>query len=228
MAKKTDLRVLKTKKLIKDALITLIEEKGFETITIQKIADEAMMNRATFYLHYQDKYDLLQQVTSTYLNELMDAINIPCHLKKGEVDVNRFKITLSKVIEHIDQNRNFYRVMLGPNGIPNFTERVESLLADKFKSSFISIYGELNQLQVPADLILSFIISAYIGVIKWWLSSGSQYSTDFIMEQLANLITQGPMNAMGYKNGFKRGRPIGGRKLKREEPFLIPLQTVQR
>ncbi|TSI05759.1 TetR/AcrR family transcriptional regulator [Lysinibacillus sp. BW-2-10] len=203
MTKKTDLRVLKTQKLIKEALISLIDRKGFESITIQDVADEALINRATFYLHYQDKYDLLEQISNAYLNELMDAADITFHLKKGEVNVNRFKITLRKVIENIEKNKLFYQVMLGPNGIPNFTNKIEKLLSDKFKMTFNSVYGNLNQLEVPVDLILSFISSAYIGVLKWWLSDeGSTYSVDFMVEQLATLITKGPINAIGHKMIF--------------------------
>lgn len=197
-----DLRVYRTQKLIKEAFISLIDRKGFESITIQDIADEALINRATFYLHYQDKFDLLEQISNTYLNELMDTIDISFHLKKGEVNVNRFKITLQKVLENIEKNKLFYQVMLGPNGIPNFTNKVEKLLSDKFKVTFISVYGSLDQLEAPADLILSFISSAYIGVMKWWLNDGSTYSIDFMVQQLAVFITKGPMNVMGYKMIF--------------------------
>ncbi len=204
LTKKADLRVLKTQKLIKEAFISLLERKGFESITIQDIADEALINRATFYLHYQDKFDLLEQITNTYLNELMDTVDITFHLNKGEVNVNRFKITLKKVLENIEKNKLFYQVMLGPNGIPNFTNKIEKLLSDKFKMTFTSVYGNLDQLEVPVDLILNFISSAYIGVLKWWLSdAGSTYSVDFMVEQLATLITKGPINAIGHKMIFR-------------------------
>jgi AcrR family transcriptional regulator len=52
MLKKTDLRVIRTKKMIKESFIDLIQEKGYESITIRDIADHALINRATFYLHY--------------------------------------------------------------------------------------------------------------------------------------------------------------------------------
>ncbi|PTG02991.1 TetR family transcriptional regulator, partial [Staphylococcus chromogenes] len=58
----TDRRVRKTQKAIKGALIQLLKQHPFEQITIQHIADEADINRATFYQHYLDKYDLLDQI----------------------------------------------------------------------------------------------------------------------------------------------------------------------
>ncbi|MFT4417217.1 TetR/AcrR family transcriptional regulator [Fredinandcohnia humi] len=202
MVKKTDLRVLRTQKLIKDAFLTLIRKKGFEAITIQDIADEAFINRATFYLHYQDKYDLLEQISDTYLKDLMDVMNIPFHLNNGEVNVKRFKITLKNVFDNIETNREFYQVMFGPNGIPNFTDKVEKFLYEKFKGNFMAIVGNVNNLKIPADFILNFISSAYIGVVRWWLNEATHYSPDYMAEHLANIITKGPMNAIGYKINF--------------------------
>ena len=66
MDKKTDLRIIKTKKVLFDALISLLEEMPFEEIKISDICDRALINRSTFYSHYQDKYELL----SNYIYEL--------------------------------------------------------------------------------------------------------------------------------------------------------------
>ncbi|EEL70861.1 hypothetical protein IGA_00005 [Bacillus cereus HuA3-9] len=54
----TDLRVARTKEAIRDALTELINEKGFDSITVKDITARANINRGTFYLHYRDKYDL--------------------------------------------------------------------------------------------------------------------------------------------------------------------------
>ncbi|GAJ16341.1 unnamed protein product, partial [marine sediment metagenome] len=54
-----DLRVIRTKNSIRNALVELIEEKGFETITVKDITTKAKINRGTFYAHYQDKFDLM-------------------------------------------------------------------------------------------------------------------------------------------------------------------------
>lgn len=56
---KIDPRVLRTRKLIMDSFINLSEQKDFTDITIKDITTEAMINRATFYYHFEDKYDLL-------------------------------------------------------------------------------------------------------------------------------------------------------------------------
>ena len=70
MNKKTDLRIIRSKHSIKKAFIELLNEKGYEKITIQDIADKAMINRNTFYLHYQNKPDLLNRSMDELLEEL--------------------------------------------------------------------------------------------------------------------------------------------------------------
>lgn len=66
-----DRRIQKTKDAIIKAFVELMAEKNFEQITINEIADRADVNRGTVYLHYVDKYDLLDQCIETHLNKLM-------------------------------------------------------------------------------------------------------------------------------------------------------------
>ena len=64
---KTDPRILRTRKLIMESFIELSGKKDFKDITIKDITTEAMINRATFYYHFEDKYDLLEKVLSEVL-----------------------------------------------------------------------------------------------------------------------------------------------------------------
>src|SRR5690348_1078975 len=68
----TDLRIRRTHKLLQEAMIALIAERGFDAITVGDIADRAMVNRATFYRHYEDKYDLVAKIFEETANELID------------------------------------------------------------------------------------------------------------------------------------------------------------
>ena len=70
---KTDLRVLKTRRAIREAFSELLTEKPFESITVQNIIDKALVNRKTFYNHYRDKYDLAEQVMISIGNDLRDS-----------------------------------------------------------------------------------------------------------------------------------------------------------
>jgi AcrR family transcriptional regulator len=75
-AESTDPRILRSRRMLMDALAKLLTTKEFENISVQEIADQATLNRATFYLHYQDKAALLQAMTESRFRELIDRRGI--------------------------------------------------------------------------------------------------------------------------------------------------------
>ncbi len=70
-----DRRIRKTKEAIKYALIDLLKHKTLEKITIKDITESADINRGTFYLHYLDKYDLLEQIEDEYIERLSQSLD---------------------------------------------------------------------------------------------------------------------------------------------------------
>ncbi|MDK2978194.1 MAG: hypothetical protein PWP52_908 [Bacteroidales bacterium] len=74
-SKKIDLRIIKTKRLINQALIDLLHKKSINKITVSELAQKAEINKGTFYLHYSDIYDLYQHALNEHLIELVDQID---------------------------------------------------------------------------------------------------------------------------------------------------------
>ena len=72
----TDPRILRSRRMFMDALARLLMKKEFEEISVQEIADEATLNRATFYLHYPDKNALLQAMTESRFRDLIERRSI--------------------------------------------------------------------------------------------------------------------------------------------------------
>lgn len=115
MLKKTDLRIIKTKKAIYSAFFRLLKEKGFEKISVKDISDEAVISRNTFYLHYEDKYDLMEKVCDEMVTALFENVN-----KKIESDIdlstNVTVNSITKVLmlanEVIAKNEEMYTIML--------------------------------------------------------------------------------------------------------------------
>lgn len=87
---KTDPRILRTRKLIMDSFIELSGKKEFKDITIKDITTEAMVNRATFYYHFEDKYDLLEKVLSEVLLINLDSDKVEQNELNEEVIVSIF------------------------------------------------------------------------------------------------------------------------------------------
>ena len=125
-----DERVIKTKKLIKIALSELIQEKGFDHVIKTDLTQRANINRGTFYLHYQDKYDLLEK----FENEVLDDINTNAEnfIKSikdidflGEDFSNEIKPFINKVFRYIKENYIIMKVILGPKSDMRFQNKIK-------------------------------------------------------------------------------------------------------
>ena len=141
-APKNDRRILRTRKLLGEALIALIQEKDYSEITIQDIADRANVNRVTFYLHFRDKQDLLEQSAGAIFIDLTSKI-APLTGESFRLDVPPESMTL--VYRYIAANAKFYRIILGENGIPFLVNRLRKYLADLTIQRFRLVASQPNQ-----------------------------------------------------------------------------------
>ncbi|ENQ3105515.1 DNA-binding transcriptional regulator, AcrR family [Bacillus sp. 491mf] len=198
-----DPRVKRTRQAIRDALISLIHEKGFDSITVQDIAEKATVNRATFYSHYYDKYDLLDKSTEEMLTTFADI------LKPKELNKSEFQLTLDtphpvflSLFNHIAENAFFYQVMLGENGIPKFSSRMMKAIQTNLLLSLSISQPNEDQLVVPRDILISYVTGAHLGMIISWLRQNMPYTPHYMALQLARLIILGPFTAAGLKGSF--------------------------
>src|SRR5450631_4454858 len=110
-----DLRVKRTHKLVLEALLEQTVQKGFSALTVSDITKHAGINRATFYRHFRDKFDLLDN----YAQAVYELLDVPLEVgpqKPNKVDANQIYQGLIRIVDHIRANAKFYRVMLGKNG----------------------------------------------------------------------------------------------------------------
>ena len=108
MDKKTDLRIVKTKKGLFEALLTLMKQKNFDQIRVSDICEVALINRSTFYAHYEDKYDLLIELVENLQNTFLNELNVNTH----EIISKEYFMELLRIlINHIDDNREIYNII---------------------------------------------------------------------------------------------------------------------
>ena len=154
-----DRRVQRTRKLLQEALIELTIQKGFAAVTVRDITEYAQVNRATFYRHYQDKFDLLDQ----YAQEVYQLLDAPI---EAVAPLRDETAGLVKMFEHIRAHAKFYRVMLGKNGDLAFARKIQHYVEKRLSQS---LPDALLHEKPLAELFLSYVSSASVGVVLWWV-----------------------------------------------------------
>ncbi len=85
-----NLRVRRMQKLLREALLDLIEERGFDALTVSEIIERAMVSRTAFYRHYQDKYDLVEQIFEEAVSTLFEAMGGDVQDHPANVDTSPY------------------------------------------------------------------------------------------------------------------------------------------
>lgn len=185
MSSDHDLRVIKTRRLIRDAFVKLVDEKGFKSITVNDISDKAMINRSTFYLHYTDKYDLLQKIVNEAIQNILCLIEPQAHIVNGNPDYEVFLNNLSCIMKVVERDAVLYKFILNDKETIGITRKYESALLEKLNASFPM------QLSISRDLCLELITSIYVSTIRWWLNNEMKYSPSFLAEELVIFFKSG-------------------------------------
>lgn len=196
-----DLRIIRTRSWIRNALVELIEEKGFEAITVKDITTRAKINRGTFYAHYQDKYDLMTKSQEEIMYELSAIIkrNLSATLAEiGTATPNLVPLsTAVTIFEYLNDNSGFMKAVLGPKGDLTFQTKIKEFIwKTLFNNSADSLIQE-EDLLVPGHYLTSYVASAHIGVIQEWLNRNTQESPQEMARILSTITMNGPVVAAG-------------------------------
>ena len=178
-APKTDRRILRSKKALRDALVELIQEKGYDAVSVEEITQRANVGRATFYLHYKDKEELLLEEFIEMAKDRVQALSeIPISVWETNDNPVEFYaenqpiMPLQKVFEHAAENAGLYRVLLRGESSPRLGARIRLIIA----TSINEIAEAARQkdptpvkLQVPIDLLAAYFSGALLSSLSWWL-----------------------------------------------------------
>ena len=199
----TDLRIRRTHKFLQEAMIELIAEKGFDAITVGDIAERAMINRATFYRHYQDKYDLVAKIFEETANHLVENMK-PFHKDpRHSATENPPKIWV-QFFEHVAEHSRLYRAMLGKNGSSWFAARmrehiIKIMLEQERRWEYQVESGHHLDPAMPQELPGMQLSHVLIGTIVWWLESEKSYTARQMASWFHRFAFYGYLAARGYK-----------------------------
>ena len=157
-----DVRVRRTRKLLREALVELIEERGFERLTVGAITERAMVSRAAFYRNYRDKYHLVEQVFDDAMSVLLGRIAGADDRPPRERWVSFF--------EHIAEYRRLYGALLGKGGSPWFAVRMRDSLGGMVTEHLPPAEtSAAARTHATGELAPAVLGAMFVQAITWWL-----------------------------------------------------------
>jgi AcrR family transcriptional regulator len=193
-----DRRKVRTKVAIRTALVDLIEEKGFDGLSVSDIATRADINRGTFYLHYKDKFDLLEQTEAEIIQKIEEIILQANALNFADFNsVDKPLPVVVTLFEYLKENSALMHAILGLKGGVAFQTRLRETVEKNVKLGFLAGMKAENFL-VPSEYLISYVLSAHFGVIQTWLQKGCTESPHKMAIILSKLSKDGPIRNTGY------------------------------
>ena len=180
-----DRRVRKTRRQLRECLITLLKEKKVQDITVRELTDMADLNRGTFYLHYKDVFDLLEKTEA----ELQEDFNqLVC--KHDAVDLKqRPSVIFNEIYSLVYDNADLIEILLGENGDLNFVNLLKQLIHEKCLKDWMEVFRSGNA--AAFDAFFSFIVSGCIGLVQYWLQTGLKETPEQMAKLTEHIITKG-------------------------------------
>lgn len=178
MQRRNDARTVRTKMLIKKAFAELIEQKEIEQITVKELTERAGIHRGTFYIHYKDVYDIIEQTKLEMVSSLEQEFQNVNEQVDSPIPL------LDNLFELAKKDFWIYKAIINAKWSGQYTKSVKELIINK--------YFELNKNsdRKKDKYILSFIISGAIGMFQDWVLSGEPFPMDEIHDILEQYVTQ--------------------------------------
>jgi len=194
ISKKQDPRVTRTREMLRSALMTLISQMDYNAISVQDITDKATLNRATFYLHYHDKEDLLKHIIQSVLDELRSVVEPQDAHSSGQINVYQIFID---TFNHVANHAAFYRVMLQEPSVAPYLAQMQEHIEAIGMRVLTASHSEQGPTLTPPDLYIAFIGWAYLGIIKWWVLNGMHHPPEYMAAQFIRLAMSGMQREFG-------------------------------
>jgi AcrR family transcriptional regulator len=171
MNDKNDRRSQRTRQLLSEALVQLIQEKDYSTITVSDIIERANVGRSTFYAHYQDKDDLL-------LDQMDRVIEF---LSQSSPEPQEFPYFPSLgFLQHVGGDHyELYKSLVWGPGMDLITKHLQKSLSQRVEQGLQTSSSDYD---VPLPILASFVTGSFLNLLKWWLENKRVHSPEQMNE----------------------------------------------
>lgn len=190
----SDLRVLRSKKMIKGAFLELIEEKGYKSATIKDIAERAMVNRKTFYNHYDSIDALFQEILHENICALVQA---SCQGSGENIRSDSLPCKIRSFLENLSLNKEVLRTLLNHVSVSVLNQQIEKCLHAHFMEQLAAAEDDIRspRNEYPHQLISGLTTAFYMVIAQWWLTQ-DEYAEEQAATIVENMIKNGLAGAV--------------------------------
>ena len=187
---KVDRRIKRTRQHLKDALISLIKEKKFDSVSVTDIVRQSNINRSTFYAHYQDKEELMVCIIDELVHGMIQSMYGPSSMNTTFSFQQNFPATITaELFTYVENHAVYFQSIMNNHHDPQLIQRLSDSFYKIFLNEVESRHSGEQQLSVNKGFFISYFTSAIIGFIYHWLiNTNMKYSPGYTAKELAKLI----------------------------------------
>jgi len=160
-----DRRVRRTRAALREALMELMTEKGYDAVTVQDLIDRADVGRSTFYAHYTDKADLLDELLTELRGMLVPSASTDAPDRRRPL---RFSL---EMFRHVSDQRVLLLGLIGPTGTSPVVAQIERMLTDVVRGELDGLVEPGTTPRAPLDLVASSVVASYLAALRWWVDT---------------------------------------------------------
>jgi len=198
--KPLDRRSRRTRHALQAALISLILEKGYDSVTIEEVTERADLGRTTFYLHFRDKEELLMHAIDTICDDfiqqheallaLVNASKTVWHSLQGDIDER----ILYHIFAHARDNADLYKVMLRGEGGATASKRFSQIIQDETNRRLSQLVNKNSK--VPLEVFAVFFSGTLVEMVTWWLEQDQPYQIEEMVTFFQQLFSYGALDTL--------------------------------
>lgn len=182
MKQEKDIRYYRTKQRITEAMVCLLKEKNFDQITVKDICEYAEISRSGFYLHYLDKYDLVEKhqlELMAHANRILSSTSLT-YIKKSDL--------MLYMLNYLKNEGELLALLISDHGSSEIQNQVKQLLK---KNALQNIIEHLNiqlDTEIEKHYLVTFLSNALLGVLQEWINNGQKESPEELVHILNKIV----------------------------------------
>lgn len=181
-------RSTQTKAKLKNSFIKLVREKGLDNVTVSDLARDSKINRGTFYLHYLDKYDLMEKLEEQAIDDLKQILLFDKNTENLNDPIELIPYdAILKALIYVKNDFDFIKTLASDGGDPNFILMIKEILSQMIDSKIQqSEKLTFSQKMLPEDYAREILLSSMVAILVLWIKKDAAESP----EEIAVMITK--------------------------------------